>query len=100
MNSAQFDRIGQISRAIRFKKYLLSNDVSSRRIIIETCMKMLAQSPKVVAWFQNFQAINDLADDKERKEQIKVDAYWEEFILVHSADPQLSTLMALFMRTD
>jgi hypothetical protein len=97
MNVPQLTRIAQIARAIRFKEYLLGRDVSSRRIIIEHCIKMLYQSPHILAWFENLRGINDQLDSKDRKEQIKVDAYWEDLIVVHSSDMTLSTMMSWFM---
>ena len=97
MNSQQYDRIKSVGRAIKFKEYLLNRDVSSRRIIIEECIRNLEQSPKIVAWLNNLRNINDELDPKDRKEQIKVDAYWEEMILEHSKDPRFNTIMELFM---
>jgi hypothetical protein len=99
MNSQQYDRIKSVGRAIKFKEYILNRDVSSRRIIIEECIRNLEQShsPKVVAWLINLRSINDQLEPKDRKEQIKVDAYWEEMILEHSKDPRFNTIMELFM---
>ncbi len=97
MNSQQYDRIKSVGRAIKFKEYLLNRDVSSRRIIIEECIRNLEQSPKIVAWLINLRNINDELVPKDRKEQIKVDAYWEEMILEHSKDPRFNTIMELFM---
>ena len=97
MNSQQYERIKSVGRAIKFKKYLLGCDVSSRRIIIDECIRNLDQSPKIVAWLINLRNINDELDPKDRKEQIKVDAYWEEMILEHSKDPRFNTIMELFM---
>jgi len=96
MNSQQYERIQTVGRAIKFKEYLLSRDVSSRRIIIEECIRNLDQSPKIVAWLNNLRSINDQLEPKDRKEQIKVDAYWEEMILEHSKDPRFNTIMELF----
>ena len=96
MNSAQLERIRAIAQAIKFKEYLLNRDVSSRRIIIEECIRNLDQSPKIVAWLNNLRSINDQLEPKDRKEQIKVDAYWEEMILEHSKDPRFNTIMELF----
>ena len=97
MNSGDMERILGISRAIKFKEYLLLRDVSSRRIIIDTCIQMLPQSPKVVLWLKNLRAINDQLDSKERREQIKSEAYWDDLILEHSKDPRFNSVMGWFL---
>lgn len=93
MNSGDMERIQTIAVAIKFKEYLLLRDVSSRRIIIDKCIEMLPQSPKVVLWLKNLRAINDQLD----REQIKSEAYWDDLILEHSKDPRLCMIMRWFM---
>ena len=97
MNSGDMERIQAIAVAIKFKEYLLLRDVSSRRIIIDKCIDTLPQSPKVVLWLKNFRAITDQLDSKERREQIKSEAYWDDLILEHSKDPRFNMIMKLFM---
>ena len=97
MNSSDVQRIQNITLAIKFKEYLLNRDVSSRRIVIEECIRQLDQSPKVVLWLKNLRAINDQLDSKERREQIKTDAFWDDLILVHSKDPRFNSVMGWFL---
>jgi hypothetical protein len=91
------ERIQCVARAIKFKEYLLNRDVSSRRIVIEHCIIAFDESSKIVAWLKNLRSINDQLDSKDRKEQIKVDAYWDDLILEHSKDRVFNTVMALFI---
>ncbi len=97
MNSGQMERFQSIARAIKFKEYLLNRDVSSRRIIIDQCIRGLDQSPKIVMWFDNLRIINDQLDNKDRKEQIKADACWDDLILEHSKDPRFNSIMTWIM---
>ncbi len=93
----QMERTHSVARAIKFKEYLLLRDVSSRRIIIEHCIEMMKDCPAAVAWLKNLRSINDQIDSKERKEQIKTDAFWDDLILVHSKDPRVNSVMGWFL---
>jgi len=90
-------RARAIAHAIKFKEYLLLRDVSSRRIIIDHCIEKLQDSPHAVLWFQNLRNINDQLDAKDRKEQIKADACWDELILTLTYNEYLNTLIGAFL---
>jgi hypothetical protein len=74
-----------LALTIRFKEYLLGRDVSSRRVILDGCIQFMDRTTiadenrgQAVAWLRNLAAINDTLDSKERKEQIRNDACWDE----------------------
>lgn len=95
----QFDDIRRIAVAIKFKEYLLNRDVSSRRIVIDYCIEKLGLLNGIRNWFLNLRAINDQIDAKDRKEQIRMDAFWDDLILVHSKDGSFRVYMELFVKT-
>jgi len=73
----------KLKTSISFKQYLLGNDIQTRGHILEMCIKYMessddCMSSQVIAWLRNLQTINDNLDVKERKEQIRFDAYWDE----------------------
>lgn len=84
----------QIANAIRFKQYLLTRDLESRRVVLDFFIETI-ESPEIRTWFQLYRAITD-ASPTERKEQNKADANWVEFLTVHSTNPQLQYLMDEF----
>jgi hypothetical protein len=88
--------IGQLDRlkiGIEFKKYLLSVDVPSRKVIIEKLIQYMSQTPdddmkgNCMHWLENIRNINDTFDSVERKEQMRYDACWDELhtTLIRSA---------------
>ena len=89
-----------IALAIRFKEYLLLRDISSRRIILDHCIQALSQYPIIVAWVQNLRAINDQFDAKDRKDQLKADAFWNDLILTHASNSVLRDIMRAFTRVE
>lgn len=69
--------------SVGFKKYILSLDVHSRAIVIERCIAEMQKSnhsmkTQCLGWLENLRNINELLDSKERREQIRFDAYWAE----------------------
>lgn len=93
------ERAEQIAIAIRFKEYLLTRDVRSRAVVIDFFIAWALQQggmPGILAWFRNLKEINDRPDAKERKEQIKEDAYWDELLLEHSRDIDFLWMMLRF----
>ena len=73
----------KLKTSISFKQYLLGNDIQTRHHILEMCIKYMESSDdhmtaQVIAWLRNLQTINDTLDAKERKEQIRLDACWDE----------------------
>jgi hypothetical protein len=97
MSATNLDRIGEIATGIKFKEYLLSRDIPSRLIIIDHCIGLIEPSSPIAAWFQNFRAITLQPDAKERKDQIRADAYWNDLILEHTKDRMFGTIMSWFM---
>jgi len=97
MNIDNLLRIKSISNAIKFKEYLLNRDVSSRRIIIDHCISLTENHPAIVGWFHNLRAINDQLDSKDRKEQIKADACWDELILTLTSNDNFNAIMSWFI---
>lgn len=95
----QIDDIRRIATAIKFKEYVLSRDVSSRRIVIDFCIEKLGLSTPIRNWFMNLRGINDQIDAKDRKEQIRTDAFWDSLILEHSKDGSFRVYMELFVKT-
>lgn len=95
----QIDDIRRIATAIKFKEYLLNRDIQSRRIVIDLCIQGLGLTNPIKAWFQNLRMINEHIDTKERKEQIKADAFWDDLILVHSKDGSFRVYMELFVKS-
>jgi hypothetical protein len=94
------ERATQIATAIRFKEYLLLRDISSRRVLLGALREWLLQRggmPGIVAWVDNLQAINEQNDGKDRKDQIKFDAFWDDLLLVHSADAEFLSMMGSFL---
>jgi hypothetical protein len=94
------ERVTQIATAIRFKEYILMRDVASRRVLLGVLREWLLERggmPGIVAWVENLQTINDQIDDKTRKEQIKGDAFWDDLLLVHSADAEFLNMMGSFL---
>jgi hypothetical protein len=92
-------RAEQIATAIRFKEYLLTRDVRSRAVVIDFFIAWALQQggmPEILAWFRNLKEINDRPDAKERKEQIKEDAYWDELLLAHSHDSDFLQMISMF----
>lgn len=80
------NRLQTLKLTIAFKNYILSLDVHSRRHVIETCISYMESSEdnlknKCITWLQNIKNINDNFDSKERKEQIRFDACWDELHL-------------------
>ena len=92
----QIDESCRIALAIKFKEYLLTRDVSSRRIVIEHFIGKITLPQDILFWFQNLKAINDQIDVKDRKEQIKSDAFWDDLILEHSKDSMFRYHMWFF----
>lgn len=95
------ERATQIATAIRFKEYLLTRDVASRRVVLGVLRQWLLERggmPGIVAWVENLRTINDQIDDKARKDQIKADAFWDELLLTHSADADFFLMMTAFLR--
>jgi hypothetical protein len=93
------ERASQIAQAIRFKEYLLLRDVASRRVVIDVLIEWLLQHggmPGIVLWFQNLRTLNDQLDAKERKEQIRADACWDDLLLIHSADADFVAMTRWF----
>ncbi len=87
---------------ILFKKYLLSIDIPSRRHVIETCIKHMELSSddmktQVILWLNNLKNINDIIDSKERKEQIRYDAFWDEFHTELLKSKWLMSIIQLFV---
>ena len=78
----------QIANAIRFKQYLLTRDLESRRIVLDFFSETI-EAPEIRPWFTD-------AAPTERKEQNKADANWKEFITLHSTNAQLQSLMDEF----
>lgn len=75
--------IQRVSKSIQFKEYLLNRDISSRRVILETCIHFMehasdSKKAQVLAWLQNLLAISVIMSSEERKNQIKFDACWDE----------------------
>lgn len=97
MNNTDLERIREIASGIKFKEYLLNRDVPSRLIIIDHCIGLIDPSSPIATWFQNFRAINLQPDAKDRKEQIKADAYWNDLILEYTKDRMFGTIMGWFM---
>lgn len=95
----QIDDIRRIATAIKFKEYLLNRDVQSRRIVIDYCIEKLGLTTPIRNWFQNLRMINDQIDAKDRKEQIKADAFWDSFILEHSKHESFRVYMELFLKS-
>ena len=84
----------RLALSIRFKEYLLARDLPSRRIILEAAIAYAEKSsndkkPQILSWLHNFLAINNIVDDRERREQVRYDAFWDE---LHT-DLSKSTLM-------
>ena len=95
------ERATQIATAIRFKEYLLTRDVSSRRVVLSSLREWLLQRggmPGIVMWVQNLQAINDHVGSADRKEQMKADACWDDLLLEHSKDADFLSMMTYFLR--
>lgn len=97
MKNTDLDRIREIATGIKFKEYLLNRDVPSRLIIIDQCIDLIDPMSPIAAWFHNFRAINLQPDAKDRKEQIKADAYWNDLILEYTKDRTMETIMGWFM---
>jgi hypothetical protein len=98
MNS---ERATQIATAIRFKEYLLTRDVASRRVVLGVLRQWLLERggmPGIVAWVENLQDITNTIDAKDRKEHSKSDAYWDELLLEHSKDTDFFLMMTAFLR--
>jgi hypothetical protein len=75
--------IRRTALSIRFKEYLLGRDLSSRRVILQTAIAYAEKSPnemklQIVGWLRNVLNINNIIDDRERKEQIRFDVFWDE----------------------
>jgi hypothetical protein len=60
-------------------------------------IEKMQDSPSVVLWFQNLRNINDQLDAKDRKEQIKADACWDELILTLTNNIRLNALIDCFL---
>jgi hypothetical protein len=89
----------QIARAIEFKEYLLNRDVPSRRVVITFLIDWLtprSDMSGVLVWLQNLQAINNSPDAKDRKEQIRADACWDDLLLVHSGQSAFMEMVRQF----
>jgi hypothetical protein len=94
------ERATQIATAIRFKEYLLLRDVASRRVLLGVLREWLLERggmPGIVAWVDNLRLINDQIDAKDRKDQIKSDAFWDDLLLVHSKDAEFLNMMGSFL---
>ena len=94
--------IYRVNLSIRFKEYLLSRDISSRRVILETAIGYMeksgdARKQPVLAWLRNLLNINGLPDSAERKEQIRFDACWDELHLELNKSAALYTVMYSFV---
>lgn len=88
------NQLRRVALSIRFKEYLLGRDLSSRRIILQTAISYAEKSnnekkEQVLGWLNNVLHINSLIEEKERKEAIRYDAFWDE---LHT-DLVKSTLM-------
>jgi hypothetical protein len=71
------------AQSIRFKEYLLGRDLSSRRVILQAAIAYAEKSPnemkpQIIGWLNNVLNINNIIDDRERKEQIRFDVFWDE----------------------
>ena len=94
---SQLDDSRRIAIAIKFKEYLLTRDVQSRRIIIDHFIEKLSLPIPILNWFYNLRGINDQIDAKDRKDQIKVDAFWNTMINDHSKDSIFRIHMQMFI---
>jgi hypothetical protein len=88
------NQLRRVALSIRFKEYLLGRDLSSRRIILQTAISYAEKSnnekkEQVLGWLNNVLHINSFIEEKERKEAIRYDAFWDELHL----DLVKSTLM-------
>ena len=88
------NQLRRVALSIRFKEYLLGRDLSSRRIILQTAISYAEKSnnekkEQVLGWLNNVLHISSFAEEKERKEAIRYDAFWDELHL----DLVKSTLM-------
>lgn len=99
--------IGQLyalKTSVEFKKYLLSVDVPSRKVIIEKLIEHMSGHPDDVMkkpcmnWLENIRNINDTIDSVERREQMRYDACWAELHsnLIHS--PYFYTAINVFTK--
>jgi len=91
------NEIQRVALSIRFKEYLLSRDLESRRVILNTLIALTETSGdtmkhQILMWLQNIASINNNIDNKERREQIRMDAFWGELhyelsksVFMHSA---------------
>lgn len=94
------ERATQIATAIRFKEYLLTRDVGSRRVVLSALREWLLQRggmPGIVLWVQNLQTINDQVGSADRKEQMKADGCWDDLLLEHSRDMDFLHMMRSFL---
>ena len=89
----------QIARAIEFKEYLLNRDVSSRKVLIDFFIDWLVprgDMPAVLTWFQNLRAINNDMCSADRKAAIRMDAYWDDLLLIHSRQSAFMEMVRQF----
>ena len=77
--------LARVPKSVQFKEYLLNRDVSSRRVILETCIRFMKRTTdddrkkaQAIAWLQNLLDINVIMSSEERKNQIRFDACWDE----------------------
>jgi hypothetical protein len=95
------EEIRRVAKSIRFKEYLLSRDVSSRRVILNTAIRYMEKSDdakkvQAIAWLNNVLLINDLIDSNERRTQIRYDVFWDELHYELSASRSFDDIMSWF----
>jgi hypothetical protein len=93
--------IEAVALTIRFKEYLLNRDVASRRVILNTCIMTVEgweneKRAQILVWLQNLLAINDIMSSKERKEQVRYDACWDELHYDLVKSDGFMTLIGMF----
>ena len=91
----------RLKLSIKFKNYILSIDVDSRRILIDEFINFMNQTTddgmqqQCILWLDNLKQINSLHSN-ERKEQIRFDACWDELLLSLSKSKNFYYLMTHF----
>ncbi len=89
-----------VATSIAFKKYLLSCDVDSRQVVLQTCIKSLNNpnetEKKFIDWLQNIADIN-AKEAKNRKLEIRRDGRWDELHYELSQCFRVCEIMKLFM---
>ena len=103
MDSQELEKkLSGLVLAIKFRKYLVSLEVQSRRHVLSYCIQFLElkKAEAETAWFKNLQTIYMNDDHESKKSQTASWHLWDDLYLNLASSDKFQNLVKFFCGTD